>query len=131
MATPLLVPGCAHSVSPTARSTCREARVESQSTGWKVTHEAVMSQGGQLGLWHHEADTDVQRELLLQSKLLCVNKRPVICSVEGSTHRISSPSQPPALVFFSSFTGATFLCFALGPFAAADVDLRFLSDMMS
>lgn len=36
MAIPPLVPGLAHSGSPTALSTCREARVLSQSTGCKV-----------------------------------------------------------------------------------------------
>lgn len=33
MAIPLLVPGLAHSVSPTVLSTCREAKVLAQSTG--------------------------------------------------------------------------------------------------
>lgn len=37
MATPALVPGLAHSGSPTDLSTCRESRVLSQSTGCKAT----------------------------------------------------------------------------------------------
>lgn len=36
IAIPALVPGLAHSVSPTALSTCREARVLSQSTDCMV-----------------------------------------------------------------------------------------------
>lgn len=36
MAVPALVPGLAHSVSPTVLSTSREARVCSQSTGCKM-----------------------------------------------------------------------------------------------
>lgn len=36
MATPALVPGFAHSGSPTVLSSCKEARVSAQSTAWKV-----------------------------------------------------------------------------------------------
>lgn len=158
--------------------------------------EAVMSRGGQLGLWHHEADR--RAEEASTSKQAAVHEpapnylqhggkhtqnmlyNPVkasCCLTFGCFMRLPCPlcslsiqyrtpsescfilsvsdkrrrrfllnfisllsvlccfrspsSQPPALVFFSSFTGATFRCFALGPLAAADVDLRFLSDMMS
>lgn len=43
-----------------------------------LQHEAVVSQGGQLGLRHKQAEADVQWQVLFQSEFLGIDQCPVI-----------------------------------------------------